>query len=282
MVMSAPVLARWMVSTRSAVGATPSDSMSTTWPPIMPGARPVSMSPKRPMPVPTATETSRRMATTVGGGRGQLRDGLEGERLQRVAGEDGDGFAEGDVAGGMAAAQVVVVERGQVVVDERVGVQHLQRRAEVGDAGGQLAVAGDHARGFHAEDRAQAFAAGEDAVAHGAVDGVGQRLGRGQKSFEGCVGERDARGEQRSYRGIHQTSMINDAAMRRTARRRGSRRAIRAMLLEARVASAIQRGRIWRTLRHFWRGSSGSRRSILPATRACLRGFARARARAHW
>ena len=144
------------------------------------------------------------MATTAGGGRGQLGDGLEGERLQRVAGEDGDGFAEGDVAGGMAAAQVVVIERGQIVVDERIGVEHLQRRAEVGDACGQLTVTGHHARGFHAEDRAQAFAAGEDAVAHGAVDGMGQRIGRGEESFEGCVGERDARGEQGSYRGIHQ------------------------------------------------------------------------------
>ena len=138
------------------------------------------------------------------GGRGELRDGLEGERLQSVAREDGDGFAERDVAGGMAAAQVIVVERGQVVVDERVGVEHLQRGAEVGDAGGQLTASGHHARGFHAEDGAQALAAGEDAVAHGAVDGVGQRLGRGQEPFEGCVGERDARGEQRSYRGIHQ------------------------------------------------------------------------------
>ena len=44
-------------------------------------------------------------------GRGELRYGLEGEGLQGVAGEDGDGFTEGDVAGGMAAAEVVVVER---------------------------------------------------------------------------------------------------------------------------------------------------------------------------
>ena len=64
-VISAPVLARWIVSTSSAVGATPSDSMSTTWPPIMPGARPVSRSPKRPIPVPTAMEISRRICTTV-------------------------------------------------------------------------------------------------------------------------------------------------------------------------------------------------------------------------
>ena len=138
------------------------------------------------------------------GGRGELRDGLERERLEGVAGEDGDGFSEGNVAGRMAAAQIVVVERGQIVVNERVGVQHLQRAAEVGGTDGQLAVSGHHARGLHAEDGAKAFAAGEDAVAHGTVDGMGQRLGRGEKPFEGCVGERDAGGEQGAYRGIHQ------------------------------------------------------------------------------
>jgi hypothetical protein len=69
-----------------------------------------------------------------------LGDGLEGEGLERVAGEDGDGFAEDDVAGGLAAAEVVVVERGEVVVDERVGVEHLDGGAEVGDAGGKFTV----------------------------------------------------------------------------------------------------------------------------------------------
>ena len=42
----------------------------------------------------------------------EVGDGLEGEGLEGVAGEDGDGFAEDDVAGGLAAAEVVVVEGG--------------------------------------------------------------------------------------------------------------------------------------------------------------------------
>ena len=66
------------------------------------------------------------MATTVAGGGWELRDGLEGEGLEGVAGEDGGGFAEDDVAGGLAAAEVVVVESGKVVVDEGVGVEHLE------------------------------------------------------------------------------------------------------------------------------------------------------------
>ena len=93
---------------------------------------------------------------------------FEGAGLQRVAGEDGDGFAEGHVAGRLAAAQVVVVEGGQVVVDERVGVQHLEGRAEAFNAAGQRACDGDG--GLHGENGAQPFAAGKDRVAHGAVN----------------------------------------------------------------------------------------------------------------
>ena len=67
-----------------------------------------------------------------GGGGRAVEPGqhLEGAGLQRVAGQNGDGLAEGHVAGGLAAAQIVVVQGGQVVVDERVGVEHLQGRAQ--------------------------------------------------------------------------------------------------------------------------------------------------------
>jgi len=138
-------------------------------------------------------------------------DGLEGEGLQRVTGEHGDGFAEDDVAGRLAAAQVIVVERRQVVVDQRISVQHLDGGGEFFYASGRSA-AGNHARCLHAKDWPQALAAGKDAVAHGAVNGVGRGIGRGQKPFQCSVGERDAVGEQRSYRGIHQPSMINEHA----------------------------------------------------------------------
>ena len=95
----------------------------------------------------------------------------------------------------MAAAQVVVVEGGKVIVDERVGVNHLDGRAEICCAFGE--APGDHARGLHAEDGAEALAAREGAVAHGAMDGV--RLGGrgGQQALQRGVGERSAGLEQR-------------------------------------------------------------------------------------
>ena len=162
-----------------------------------------------PTPVPTAALTSRRMPRWWRRGVGRAGDGLEGEGLEGVAGEDGDGFAEDDVAGGLAATEVVVVERGEVVVDEGVGVEHLEGCAEIGCAFGDVFTAGDHAGSLHAEDRAEAFASGEGAVAHGAVDGVREGVGRGQEAFESSVGELRAGEEQVLYRGMHLMLMIN-------------------------------------------------------------------------
>jgi len=55
---------------------------------------------------------------------------------------------------------------------------------------------GDHARGFHAEDGAEALAAREHAVAHSAVDRVRLDSGRREKVLESFVGEGDALGEK--------------------------------------------------------------------------------------
>ena len=101
----------------------------------------------------------------------QLGEYFVGISLQAVSGENRDGLAKNLVTRGSAAAQVIVIERRQVVMNERIGVQHFQRCAEFFDSFGERA--GDHASGFHAENGAQALASGEDAVAHGFVDGAG-------------------------------------------------------------------------------------------------------------
>ncbi len=51
----------------------------------------------------------------------------EGEGLQGVAGENRGGLVKGSMAGRAATSQIVVVHCRQVIVDERVGVQHFQR-----------------------------------------------------------------------------------------------------------------------------------------------------------
>ena len=56
---------------------------------------------------------------------GRRRHRLEGEREQGIADQDRCRLVEGDMAGRLAAAKVVVVHRRQVVMDERIGVHHL-------------------------------------------------------------------------------------------------------------------------------------------------------------
>ena len=55
------------------------------------------------------------------------RRGEEGERLERISGEDGSRLVKGLVTGRPSAAQVIVVHRRQVVMDQGVGVQRLDR-----------------------------------------------------------------------------------------------------------------------------------------------------------
>ncbi len=117
----------------------------------------------------------------------QPRQHLVGERLQGIAGEDRRRLAVSLVAGGTAAAQVIVIERRQVVMDQRIGVDHLQGRADFLHAHRQCAADGRHARALHAQDGTDTLTAGKDAVAHRAVDGDGIRIVAGKQALQGLV-----------------------------------------------------------------------------------------------
>ncbi len=98
---------------------------------------------------------------------------LEGLGEQRVAREHRDALAEDHVVRRLAATEIVVVHRRQVVVDERIGVDALDGAGQ-GHGRGIGAAAGLGRR--EDERRAHALAAGEDRVAHRLVDR--RRLGR--------------------------------------------------------------------------------------------------------
>ena len=89
---------------------------------------------------------------------------------ERIASEDGDAFPVDLVTGGAAATKVVIVHRGEVVMDERVGVDTFD------SAGQRHGVSGASTTGFcggECQDGADALAAGKKAVAHGFVNGGG-------------------------------------------------------------------------------------------------------------
>ena len=92
---------------------------------------------------------------------------LKRERQQRVTRQDGDGLAKYFVIGGLAAPQIVIIERGQIVVDQRIRVYEFKRASDLHGAGG---IFREHARSFQAQDRPDALASGENAVTHRAVN----------------------------------------------------------------------------------------------------------------
>jgi len=123
-----------------------------------------------------------------GRGAAKLRERLISERLQGVARQNGNSLAKDDVAGGLATAQVIVVKRRKIVVNQRVGVQHFNGCTQVLHSGWQGAVAAQRARGLHGEHRAQALAAGKGAVTDGAMNGTGHGIGSGQQTLQSGVG----------------------------------------------------------------------------------------------
>ena len=119
-----------------------------------------------------------------GGDRGFGED-LESQRLQGIAGEDRGGFVEGDVHGGPAATQRVIVHGRQVVVHQRIGVDQFDRgggRVQPAFLGAEDAAGGVH------QQRADALAAAQCGMAHGGVQALrgqrGRRQGLAERHFD--------------------------------------------------------------------------------------------------
>ena len=88
---------------------------------------------------------------------------LEGQRQQGVAGQNGRGLVERLVAGGPAAPQIVVVHGRQIVVDQRIGVDHFDR---AGGRHGRFDRPAARLGGQQHQHRPQPFARRQEAVAH--------------------------------------------------------------------------------------------------------------------
>ena len=138
-----------------------------------------------------------------GGSRRAIEPGqyLKRAGLQRVTGEDGDGFTKSLVAGGLAAAQIVVVQGRQIVMNQRIGVKHLQGCAQPGNSVGQRARDGD--RCLHGQHRAKALSPGERGVTHGAVNRGRNGFDAGNEFLERPVCQLRAFLDQRFHVGLH-------------------------------------------------------------------------------
>ncbi len=129
----------------------PSHSRSTTWPPTRRGRRGQGE---------FRHHLQQPLSRHAGAAQGHH---LEGRGEQGVTGQDRVGFAIHLVVGGPAATEVVVVHGRQVVMDQRHGVDHLQRHRR---GHRQIGVAPPAHRPRQAEDRPQPLAARQERVAH--------------------------------------------------------------------------------------------------------------------
>src|SRR5439155_4095985 len=82
-----------------------------------------------------------------------------GLSLQCISSEYRDCLAENFVARRTSTAQIVIIERREIVVDQRIRVQHLQSGAQFFDSGGQVAT--DDSAGLHAQDWTDSLAPGK-------------------------------------------------------------------------------------------------------------------------
>ena len=122
-----------------------------------------------------------------------LRGDLERLRQQRVAREHGDAFAKNFVVREFATTIIVIIHRGQIVVDKRIGVDALDGARE---RHGVRIVATARFRRREEHRRTHPLAAGEKRVAHGYVDCGGLRFFGRQKFVERGIDGFGARGEK--------------------------------------------------------------------------------------
>ena len=105
--------------------------------------------PRRPGQLADQLHRQRRIVHPVG-------EDLEGERQEAVARQNRGRLVKGLVAGRPAAPQIVVVHRRQIVVDERIGVDHLDRGG--GDPCVGVVVSGDQLAAPQDQGRANPLA----------------------------------------------------------------------------------------------------------------------------
>lgn len=122
------------------------------------------------------------------GGGGDAFSGLAGgEGDEAEGGEEGGGFAELAMDGGLASAHEFIVHAGEVVDNEGGAVEEFDGEGTFGD---EAQVGVGHAADAEGEDGPETLAAVEDSEAHRLEDGVGGRAGGDvEGQFKGFVNE---------------------------------------------------------------------------------------------
>ena len=119
----------------------------------------------------------------IGAGIGLAQD-VESQGMQAIAREHGGRFVEGGVHGGFAVAQFVIVHAGQIIVDERIGMNCFDGAAGI-DRG--AAVDPEQVGGRDEQQRAHPLAAADRGIAHRLDQPRPGIVGDGKKRVERAV-----------------------------------------------------------------------------------------------
>ncbi len=132
-----------------------------------------------PLPAPAASSTDQAGAKARRFGGAVFGEMAEGQRQQGVARQDRRRVVIGLVHRRPAAAEIVIVHRRQIVVDQRIAVDQLDggRRYEA-----QFARQPEHPGRLAQQERPQPLAAVERAMAHGGEQPL-RRLARAGQRF---------------------------------------------------------------------------------------------------
>ena len=99
----------------------------------------------------------------------------EGPCQESITGKYRHSLSKNLVRGGLPPAQIIVIHAGEIIMDQRVGVDEFHGAGTRKDRRGILGAAG--LRGGECQDRAKPLAPGKEAVAHRPMNNRGARCG---------------------------------------------------------------------------------------------------------
>ena len=176
-----------------------------------------------------------------------VQQDVKGGGLQGVAGEDGGGLVIGPVHGRTAAADVVVVHTGQVVMDQAVGMDAFQG---TGGAQHRPLLDVEQIGGLEGEEGTQPLAGAKGGIAHGLGQARFRAIGAGQEFIQGNsdqVGDLGHPVDHALFRRVGGEDPVqNSLPPRATSRSTPIRTTSPAASGKPRVRTSDMKGPIWR------------------------------------
>jgi hypothetical protein len=115
---------------------------------------------------------------------------VEGLGQKRVAGQQRNPFTENLMVGQLSPPEIIVVQGGQIVVNDGIGMDEFQGTGEREQV---FMLPAKDLAGRQGQDRPEPFAAGKNAVMHRPIERLGLFFRSPQITLQGVIDQRPAR-----------------------------------------------------------------------------------------